>query len=62
MLKLKKGSNIQILIKKKRFTLFEHGISIPFWRIIIRTKSRNEMTTRNNSIEWNDFRDRSIVP
>ena len=50
-----------VFILKKRFVLFEHVVSIPFSRMIISTKPGNEMTTGNYGIEWNNFRNRSIV-
>ena len=62
LLEFKEKLNIYVFIQKERFALLEYSVTIPLGQMILRSKSRDKMTTGNNKIKWNNFRYRTIVP
>ena len=46
--KVKESLDVYILVQKKGFAFLKYCVAIPFGRMILRTKSRDEVTAGNN--------------
>ena len=45
---VKESPDVYVLVQKKRLAFLKYRVAIPFGGVILRTKSRDKMTTGNN--------------